>query len=109
MKILWKSSRDDFWTFACCLLATVGLGTQGGLVVGIAVSFVFICIRMIQVNKSEHKEITAINNTNHDVLICKRYLHFLNRHHFHHQVETVMEVRMKNYMIIRNVNIVMLI
>ena len=92
MTILWKSSSDDFWPFACSLLAPVGLGTQGGLLVGIAVSFVFICIRMIQVNKSEHKEITAINNTNHDVLICKRYLHFLNRHHFHHQVETVMEV-----------------
>lgn len=109
MKTLWKSSKDDFWTFALCVLATLSFGTQGGLIVGLVVSFVCVLVSTILAKKKDNKELEPLRNDHENVIVSGSSLCFLNCQQFQRKVEDVLEVELEGNVDCRNPVSVLLI
>ena len=88
MKVLWASSRGDFWTFFCCLIGVVGLGTQKGLLCGIAVSFIVLAVACLRTRKDSSEEVQQFEiPAGMKVVKSGKWLHFLSRYKLNQEVE----------------------
>lgn len=88
MKVLRLSSRGDFWTFFCCLIGVVGLGTQKGLLCGIAVSFIVLAVACLRTRKDSSGEIQQFEiPAGMEVVKSGKWLHFLSRYKLNQEVE----------------------
>lgn len=97
MKPLWRASRGDFWTFAVCVVSVVTLGTQLGLLAGIAMSFAallhaFYAIRKDAPNASNASAVEEVRGVPAGVTVvrCAKWLHFLNRYEVSRSVENAL-------------------
>ena len=93
LPVLWRSMREDFWTFLLCAICTVSLGTQIGLLCGILLSFIMTCIGRCR-NKqkeSESKPTLSVASSIH-VVDAKTSLDFLTRIALTRDVEKTLHV-----------------
>ena len=93
MKPLWRSSRGDFWTFVVCVVSVVTLGTQLGLLAGIAMSLLqllgaYCAIRKDQTIEQAEEALNAPAGVT--VVPCSTWLHFLNRYEVSRRVENAL-------------------
>lgn len=96
MKPLWRSSRGDFWVFIVCVVSVVTLGTQLGLLAGIAMSLfqllgAFCAIRKDQAGEQAQQAEAALKTpVGVTVVPCSKWLHFLNRYEVSRHVENAL-------------------
>ena len=93
MKPLWRSSRGDFWVFIVCVVSVVTLGTQLGLLAGIAMSLFQLLGAYCAIRKDpagEQAEAALKTPVGVTVVPCSKWLHFLNRYEVSRHVENAL-------------------
>lgn len=96
LPVLWRSMREDFWTFLLCAVFTVSLGTQIGLLCGIFVSLVVTGIGRCRSKQkgAESKPTLSVASSIH-VVDAKTSLDFLTRIAISRDAEKALHVEIR--------------
>ena len=92
LKPLWRTSWADFWAFLVCLVLTITMGTEAGLIGGVASSLLFLLVCVFYARKQAKKmeEVKSLSlPEGYCVVTCPFALHFLNRDTYRNRVEAV--------------------